>query len=172
MSLICVFRQNWRHLIFRLNFRLFWGVTPIFPPNFQPNFSSEIPSLPTIGFQQAKEKVVATNTPKLGWKKSSVTPKIRLKMRRCQTKNLLNDEKFSLLEHLDWSLKIVYKDSKGWRDSRESIRTIRANRVICANRKFKWFVRIGLMRYKIGVSIANASRESIRANRIANRPCH
>ena len=25
---------------------------------------------------------------------------------------------------------------------------------------------------KIGVSVANDSRESIRANRVANRPCH
>ena len=39
------------------------------------------------------------------------------------------------------------KDSSS-SDSRESIRTIRANRVIRANRKFEWFVRIVLTRYK------------------------
>ena len=50
-------------------------------------------------------------------------------------------------------------DSRESGDSRESeIRAIRANRLIRA--------------IKIGVSIANDSRESIRANRVANRPCH
>ena len=49
---------------------------------------------------------------------------------------------------------------------------IRANRVIRANRKFEGFRRIGVTRYKIGVSIANDSRESICANRVATRPCH
>ena len=36
------------------------------------------------------------------------------------------------------------------RDSRESICMIRANRMIRANWKFEWFVRIGLTRYKNG----------------------
>ena len=36
---------------------------------------------------------------------------------------------------------------------------------------FSEFVRGGLTSYKKGVSIANASRESIRANRLMNRPC-
>ena len=44
---------------------------------------------------------------------------------------------------------------------------------IRANRKSERFARIGLTRYKKGgASIANDSRESIRANRVANRPCH
>ena len=58
--------------------------------------------------------------------------------------------------------------------------------VICANRfarfaRIGWFARIrnssdlcesAWRAIKIGVSIANDSRESIRANRVANRPCH
>ena len=57
---------------------------------------------------------------------------------------------------------------------------IRANR-FARFARIGWFVRIGnssdsgesvWRAIKIGVSIANDSRESIRANRIANRPCH
>ena len=59
-----------------------------------------------------------------------------------------------------------------WPDSRESIRRFA---------RIGWFARIGTSSdsresawcaIKIGVSIANDSRESIRANRVANRPCH
>ena len=60
-------------------------------------------------------------------------------------------------------------------DSRESIGTIRANRVFyCANQKFEWFVRIGLTRYKNrGVNCEWFTRLSItNVNRVANRPCH
>ena len=57
---------------------------------------------------------------------------------------------------------------------------IRANR-FARFARIGWFARIGnssdfcesaWRAIKIGVSIANDSRESIRANRIANRPCH
>ena len=50
--------------------------------------------------------------------------------------------------------------------------SIRANRVIRANRKSEWFVRTDLTLYKNRGSTANDSRESIRANRVANRPGH
>ena len=45
---------------------------------------------------------------------------------------------------------ISAQGNTSWRDSRESIRTIRANRVIFAriSGEFEWFRRIGLMRYK------------------------
>ena len=60
------------------------------------------------------------------------------------------------------------------RKSLENIKDLAG--VIRANRKFEWFVRTGWRAIKIGVSIANDSRESIRANRVANRvanrPCH
>ena len=46
----------------------------------------------------------------------------------------------------DWIFSIF--GPLGWRDSRESIRTIRANRPIRANRKFEWFVRIAETRHK------------------------
>ena len=57
---------------------------------------------------------------------------------------------------------------------------IRANR-FARFARIGWFARIGnssdscelaWRAIKIGVSIANDSRESIRANRVANRPCH
>ena len=57
---------------------------------------------------------------------------------------------------------------------------IRANR-FARFARIGWFARIGnssdscesaWRTIKIGVSIANDSRESIRANRVANRPCH
>ena len=57
---------------------------------------------------------------------------------------------------------------------------IRANR-FARFARIGWFSRIGNSNdscesawraTKIGVSIANDSRESIRANRVANRPCH
>ena len=58
--------------------------------------------------------------------------------------------------------------------AREPIRTIRANRVIRANRKFEWFVRIGLTRYKNrGFNCEWFARiDSPRESRVANRPCH
>ena len=92
---------------------------------------------------------------------------------------LMNDLCFSGLKlpQVFTILLISEVSKRGWR---ELSGVIRANR-FARFARIGWFARIGnssdscesaWRAIKIGVSIVNDSREWLRANRVANRPCH